>query len=62
MLLAAQTGKTVEVLFVDKGQPGDRVTAAGGPAGDAAAAAAAPAAEIDIDTFFTMPIASRTRA
>ena len=56
MLLAAQTGKTVEVLFVDKGQPGDRVTAAGGPSVETAAAAAAPAAEMDIDTFFTMPI------
>jgi methionyl-tRNA synthetase len=49
MLLAAQTGKTVEVLFVDTAKPGDRVTAAGGPVAEAPA-------EIDIDTFFTMPI------
>jgi methionyl-tRNA synthetase len=50
MLLAAQAGKTVEVLFVDSARPGDRVVPAGGTA------AGAPA-EIDIDTFFTMPIA-----
>jgi len=49
MLLAAQTGKTVEVLFVDAAKPGDRVTAAGGTAAEAPA-------EMDIDTFFTMPI------
>jgi methionyl-tRNA synthetase len=50
MLLAAQEAKTVEVLFVDHAQPGDPVVLSGG------VAAAAPG-EIDIDTFFTMPIA-----
>jgi methionyl-tRNA synthetase len=54
MLLAAQTGKIVEVLFVDAAKPGDRVVA-GGPAAGQGPAAALPA-EIDIDTFFTMPI------
>ena len=49
MLLAAQEGKTVEVLFVDHAQPGDRVVLSG-PQVDA------NAAQIDIDTFFTMPI------
>ncbi|HVP17932.1 MAG TPA: methionine--tRNA ligase [Spirochaetia bacterium] len=49
MLLAAQEGKTVEVLFVDHAQPGERVTLKGGPSEHAPA-------EIDIDTFFTMPI------
>ena len=32
MLLAASEGKTVEVLFVDHAQPGERVTLQGGPA------------------------------
>ncbi len=49
MLLAAQEGKTVEVLFVDHAQPGDRVTLQGGPAESAPA-------QIDVDTFFAMPI------
>ena len=49
MLLAAQEGKTVEVLFVDHAKPGDRIEPAG------AAAGSAPA-EIDVDTFFAMPI------
>jgi methionyl-tRNA synthetase len=51
MLLAAQAGKIVEVLFVDNARPGDRVR----PAGGAAEGAEAPA-QIDIDAFFTMPI------
>jgi len=51
MLLAAQTGKTVEVLFVDNARPGDRVRLAGGAAEEAGAPA-----QIDIDAFFTMPI------
>lgn len=50
MLLAAQTGKTVEVLFIENARPGDRVIPAG-----AGGEGAAPG-EIDIDTFFTMPI------
>jgi methionyl-tRNA synthetase len=49
MLLAAQEGKTVEVLFVDYAQPGARVTLTGGTAEP-------NPSEIDIDTFFTMPI------
>jgi methionyl-tRNA synthetase len=49
MLLAAQEGKTVEVLFIDHAQPGDRVTVKGGPMESAPA-------QIDIDTFLTMPI------
>jgi methionyl-tRNA synthetase len=51
MLLAAQEGKIVEVLFVDHARPGDRVLLPG-----SAAAFGPPPAEIDIDTFFTMPI------
>jgi methionyl-tRNA synthetase len=51
MLLAAQEGKTVEVLFVDHAAPGDRVVLAG-PSVDA------NKEQIDIDTFFTMPIAA----
>ena len=49
MLLAAQEGKTVEVLFVDHAQPGERVALRGG-------APIRRPAQIDIDTFFTMPI------
>ncbi|HTP58243.1 MAG TPA: methionine--tRNA ligase, partial [Spirochaetia bacterium] len=49
MLLAAQEGKTVEVLFVDHAQPGARVALQGGPA-------ESNPSEIDVDTFFTMPI------
>jgi methionyl-tRNA synthetase len=50
MLLAASAGKVVEVLFVDHAQPGDRVTLAG-------TTESAPTDQIDIDAFFTMPIA-----
>jgi methionyl-tRNA synthetase len=49
MLLAAQEAKTVEVLFVDHAAPGDRVVLSG-------AAVDANSEQIDIDTFFTMPI------
>ncbi|HEY9595157.1 MAG TPA: methionine--tRNA ligase, partial [Spirochaetia bacterium] len=51
MLLAASEGKTVEVLFVDHATPGDRVVLGG-------TTDPAPAEQIDIDTFFTMPIAA----
>ena len=51
MLLAAPRGKTVEVLFVDHAAPGDRVLLSG-------ARWTPPAQQIDIDTFFTMPIAA----
>jgi len=54
MLLAAQEAKVVEVLFVDHATPGDRVLLAGGAPGSAPAEAPA---EIDIDTFFSTPIA-----
>jgi methionyl-tRNA synthetase len=47
MLLAAQGGKTVEVLFVDHAQPGEKVSVAGVPAPEGALA------EIDIDTFLS---------
>jgi methionyl-tRNA synthetase len=60
MLLAAQTGKIVEVLFVDNARPGDRVRLAGGAAEEPGAPTAPMAleapGEIDIDAFFTMPI------
>ncbi|HTO23018.1 MAG TPA: class I tRNA ligase family protein, partial [Spirochaetia bacterium] len=49
MLLAASEGKTVEVLFVDHARPGDRVLLGGGTSAESPA-------QIDIDTFFTMPI------
>jgi methionyl-tRNA synthetase len=51
MLLAAQEAKTVEVLFVDHAAPGDRVVLSGTPVD-------ANSDQIDIDTFFTMPIAA----
>jgi methionyl-tRNA synthetase len=54
MLLAADDGKTVEVLFADHAQPGDPVIPAGGrglwePV----------TAEIDIEEFFSFPIQVR---
>jgi len=51
MLLAASEGKTVEVLFVDHAKPGDRIALSGGPSAESLP-------EIDIDTFFGMPIAA----
>jgi methionyl-tRNA synthetase len=51
MLLAAQEAKTVEVLFVDHAAPGDRVVLSG-------PSVQANKEQIDIDTFFTMPIAA----
>jgi methionyl-tRNA synthetase len=51
MLLAAQDGTQVEVLFADHAQPGDPVTIEGeGPE------PASPRAEIDIEQFFRVPI------
>ncbi|UCF99925.1 MAG: methionine--tRNA ligase [Spirochaetaceae bacterium] len=59
MLLAADDGKTVEVLFADHAQPGDAV-GLGGRAGQAdlkgRAAAASQQAQIDIEEFFSIPI------
>jgi len=53
MLLAADDGKTVEVLFADHAQPGDPVGLTGlqGPA--------QPKEEIDIEEFFSIPIQVR---
>jgi methionyl-tRNA synthetase len=66
MLLAAQDGKTVEVLFADHARPGEPVRLAGKQAasreGQAGAQAVsreeqpASAAEIDIEEFFSIPI------
>jgi methionyl-tRNA synthetase len=50
MLLAADDGQTVEVLFADHAKPGDPVGLAGQPTSGQAAE------EIDIDEFFTIPI------
>jgi methionyl-tRNA synthetase len=52
MLLAASEGKTTEVLFVDGAKPGDRILLSGGPSAESPA-------QIDIDSFFAMPIAAR---
>jgi methionyl-tRNA synthetase len=49
MLLAADDGKTVEVLFADHAQPGD-------PVGLAGRTGAADAEEIDIEEFFSIPM------
>ncbi len=51
MLLAAEEGETVEVLFVDHASPGDPVRLAG--EGSEAAAGAPGPAEIDIEEFFS---------
>jgi len=53
MLLAADDGKTVEVLFADHAHPGDPVGLTGlqGPA--------QPKEEIDIEEFFSIPIQVR---
>jgi methionyl-tRNA synthetase len=51
MLLAAQEGKTVEVLFVDHAKPGDTVALSGDETAQGAAFQ-----EIDIDTFASIPI------
>jgi methionyl-tRNA synthetase len=50
MLLAAQEGKTVEVLFADHASPGERVLLSGGPTPDG------PLPQIDIDVFLSIPI------
>jgi len=54
MLLAAQDGVQVEVLFADHAQPGERITLEGEPA-----ELSAPRAEIDIEEFFRVPIRVR---
>ena len=55
MLLAAQSGSTVEVIFADHGKPGDRVIVEGAkpPSGEAG--------EITIDEFFEIPIVVKNR-
>ncbi|WP_455382549.1 methionine--tRNA ligase subunit beta, partial [Salinispira pacifica] len=50
MLLAASDDSAVDVIFADSAEPGARVTLSGVPAG------AEHLPEIDIDTFFSMPI------
>ena len=50
MLLAAQEGETVEVLFADHAQPGDPVGLAG------LQRASEPGEEIEIEEFFSIPI------
>jgi len=50
MLLAAQDGAQVEVLFADHARPGDRVAVEGEPE------PAAARGQIDIDEFFQVPI------
>ncbi len=59
MLLAAEADKSVEVLFLDNGSPGDRVVLSTDvtepqESGHGAEEAAKP--EIDIDEFFSIPI------
>jgi methionyl-tRNA synthetase len=51
MLLAAEVGDTVEVVFVDDAKPGDRVTLIGEEPTEPA-----PTEEITIDDFFAIPI------
>ncbi len=50
MLLAAQEGKTVEVLFADHAKPGERVSLSGGEVPEGALP------QIDIDAFLSIPI------
>ena len=52
MLLAAEQGDTVEVLFVDHAQPGDPVRLAGDPEREPAA----ETPEIDIQEFASIPL------
>lgn len=59
MLLAAEADKAVEVLFVDNGNPGDRVVLApevkeAQESGQGGEQAVKP--EIDIDEFFSIPV------
>ncbi len=51
MLLAAEAGDTIEVIFADKAEPGDRVVVEG----DEAREPVEPE-EITIDDFFSLPI------
>ena len=55
MLLAAEQGETVEVLFADDAQPGEPVRLAGDPA----EGPGLEAPEIDIDEFASIPITVR---
>jgi methionyl-tRNA synthetase len=54
MLLAAQDGVQVEVLFADHAPSGERITLEGEPAEPSS-----PRAEIDIEEFFRVPIRVR---
>jgi methionyl-tRNA synthetase len=51
MLLAAEAGDIVEVIFADEAQPGDRVVIEGDEAGERA-----QTEEITIDDFFSLPM------
>jgi methionyl-tRNA synthetase len=57
MLLAAEEGETVEVLFADHAQPGDAVLLAGDPA----EGYPRELPEIDIEEFASIPITVRGR-
>ncbi len=50
MLLAAESGETVDVIFADDAEPGDRVVVQGEPEGPA------EKGQISIDAFFEVPI------
>ncbi len=54
MLLAASDEQSVDVIFVDFAEPGSRVTVSDGGGADSAPNEHLP--EIDIDTFFSIPI------
>jgi len=51
MLLAAEAGDTIEVIFADKAEPGDRVVVEGDEDGEPV-----QPEEITIDDFFSLPI------
>jgi tRNA-binding EMAP/Myf-like protein len=55
MLLAAEEGDVVEVIFAPQAQPGDRVHLAGEPATAGEAPGAADLPVITVDTFFSVP-------
>ena len=54
MLLAAESGETVDVIFADDAEPGDRVTVEGEPDGPA------EKGQITIDSFFEVPISVKS--
>jgi methionyl-tRNA synthetase len=54
MLLAADNGESVEVIFAENSSPGDRITAESADRNKPA-----PSGQIDIDQFFSIPITVR---